>query len=181
MNQRSLSSNRLRRLVTFNPQTGLFHWRHRPESDFPTKASSRSWNARYAGHEAFTTTTSAGYRAGRVDGRRYAAHRLAWLHSYGVWPCGEIDHINGNKTDNSLSNLRDVERGVNARNLRTDRRNTSGHRGVAATPNGRWKAYISHAGRVQHLGTFDTLLTASEARKAAERALGYHPNHGRPA
>lgn len=175
----ALTAHRLRTLVTFNPQNGVFHWKRRSDDAFPSLASARSWNAKYAGREALTTFTSSGYRAGRIDGVRYPAHRVAWLFVHGEWPHGEVDHINGDRSDNRIANLRDVERSENARNLKEDRRNTSGHRGVAKTPNGTWKAYISDGGRVRHLGTFATFDEAACTRRNAEQSLGYHPNHGR--
>jgi hypothetical protein len=110
-----------------------------------------------------------GYVEIRLDRRLYRAHRLAWLHVHGAWPVHEIDHINGEKADNRIANLRDATSGQNKANqtrLRAD--NTSGHRGVSwSKANRKWFAKIKHAGRQKLLGYFDSKEAAVEAYELA--------------
>jgi len=103
------------------------------------------------------------------------AHRVAWALHYGEWPKHEIDHINGNKRDNRIQNLRDVPHLLNQRNrgLRAD--NTSGADGVSWMKAGFWRVTV--AGK--YLGIFKDFEAAVAARKSAEQAHGYHVNHGR--
>lgn len=108
------------------------------------------------------------------------AHRVAWALHYGEWPDGQIDHINGDKADNRLDNLRVVTAQGNAKNrpLRSD--NTSGHVGVYwVTETKQWMAQIKVDGRQVTIGRYKTFEDAVVARKKAEEVHGYHANHGR--
>jgi hypothetical protein len=97
-----------------------------------------------------------GYLGTMIDGRNYLNHRLAWFYVTGRWPDAEIDHVNGDKTDNRLSNLREATPSENKRNRVTQVNNTSGFKGVywnkAA---GKWRAQIYDNGKSYHLGHFD--------------------------
>ncbi len=112
------------------------------------------------------------------NGRLEMAHRLAWLYVYGDWPNGEIDHIDGNGMNNRISNLRDVTRAENRRNVSRYKNNTSGVTGVSFGGN-RWFAYIEIYGERKQLGRFINHWDAVCARKAAEYQHGFHVNHGR--
>lgn len=119
-----------------------------------------------------------GYRRIMLAARKYRAHRLAWLYVHGAWPDGEIDHINGNRDDNRISNLRAVTSRQNSINQSRAKPNRAGVIGVyPAARTGKWEASIAHDGRRVHLGTFETVAEAAEARKRAERKFGYGPNH----
>ncbi len=170
----------LRRLLAFDPETGDLAWLPRPEGMFPDKRSFGIWNTRYAGKPAFTSVDSRGYRCGRVFDRPYRAHRIAWALATGVWPSGTIDHINGDKTDNRPANLRNVPLNENAKNRPMQSNNTSGIAGVSWNKRHRkWEANIRISGRRLHLGRFDDIQAAAEARRAADRKYGFHENHGR--
>lgn len=137
-----------------------------------------------AGKQAFTYVSKRGYHVStfRHEGgcTTLAAHRVAWSLSHGEWPSGQIDHINGNRLDNRLVNLRDVVNAENARNSAMTSRNTSGVNGVYLhNQTGKWCAQIDAFGKTVGLGLFTEKRDAVIARKAAERVLGYHPNHGR--
>lgn len=113
-----------------------------------------------------------GYRKIRIDGHQFLAHRLAWVYVYGVWPA-EIDHVNGNRSDNRIANLRSVSHRDNQQNMRLPRsNNSSGYLGVHFD-RGRWVAQIRSEGMRHRLGRFDTAEEASDAYLAAKRRL--HP------
>lgn len=164
----------LRQLLRYEPATGKFYW-------LQSEKKPPQWNGRWAGKEAFTCESN-GYLWGRIDWRLYPAHRIAWAISYGEWPKGQIDHINGCRGDNRLANLREVDQSTNSMNAARPSHNTSGHIGVSFEKRRkRWEAHIGvpGTGRKKHLGYFDEIEEAVAARKAAERQFGYHKNHGR--
>jgi len=114
-----------------------------------------------------------GYLVINFDRRHYYAHRLAWLFCKGVWPAGSIDHIDGNKANNAIDNLRDVRHQVNMHNThRANRNNTSGYQGVSAKRD-RWRAIIGLNGKQIALGSFDTPQQAHEAYLRAKKQ--FHP------
>ncbi|TES59213.1 HNH endonuclease [Pseudomonas syringae pv. tomato] len=122
-----------------------------------------------------------GYVQFHFQGSYYKAHRVVWLICKGYWP-EELDHINGNRTDNRIENLREVTRQENLRNQKIRSNNTSGVMGVGWDKcNRRWTARIRYEGKNKCIGYFKTFDEAAAARKAAEIAFGYHPNHGRAA
>ena len=116
-----------------------------------------------------------------IDSDVYLAHRLVWLYYYGVFPKGQIDHIDGNGNNNAISNLRVVDSVENARNQKLPKNNKYGVIGVYKN-NGAgkdWKASITVNGKFVHLGYFNTKDEAVSARKEAELKYGFHSNHGR--
>lgn len=142
--------------------------------------NSKKWNTRYAGTEAFTATDGRGYHYGQIYKKPYRAHRVGWLLHYGFWPKDQIDHINGDRKDNRISNLRDVSNAENSKNhcLRGD--NTSGVPGVGwCSRKKKWRARIMEGGRETHVGYFDDFQMAVLMRKEAETQRGFHSNHGR--
>ncbi|WP_230878255.1 HNH endonuclease signature motif containing protein [Burkholderia sp. 9779_493] len=109
-----------------------------------------------------------------IDGIRMYAHRLAWFYVYGEWPSGDIDHIDGVRTNNAINNLRDVPRGVNMQNQRRARSNnrTSGLLGVTwHARRYRWCAQIQVDGKRKGIGYFDDAETAHQAYLDAKRKL----------
>jgi hypothetical protein len=170
----------IRNLLAYDAETDALTWRVRPVETFngPRSLSRmRRWNTRYAGKEAFTALTS-GYRSGRFGGKTLLGHRVAWALFYGAWPRGHIDHINGDRADNRISNLRDVDHETNLRNMKRSKKNTTGHVGVYRVGS-KWTAQISVHHKSRHLGTFDKFEDAVLARLAAERSEGFHPSHGK--
>ncbi len=113
------------------------------------------------------------------SGKKYKAHRLAFLFVNGEWPKKDVDHINGNPLDNRFSNLRDVDNSVNRKNSKLYRTNRNGHPGVHKTPSGSWWATIQSESKQHYLGTFGCYTAALLARKKMEVLLGFHHNHGR--
>lgn len=159
----NLTSARLRELLHYDPATGVF-------SRLVRTAPNAAVGSIAGGYDAH------GYLNVSVDRVRYKAHRLAWLYSFGHWPTGEIDHINGIKDDNRISNLRDVDRTANGRNfVRVTARNKhSGVLGVTFVRSGGrnpWKAAITVSKKRIHIGVYPTIEAAHEAYVEAKRRL----------
>ena len=121
-----LTQGTLRELVDYDPQTGTFTWRWRERHWFTSDRIWHSWNAKHAGKPAFTTIASDGYVAGRLLGRTYHVHRLAWFHVHGTWPAIDIDHRNRVRSDNRLDNLRLATRSQNKANAGVQRAGLKG-------------------------------------------------------
>ena len=178
------SPETLHKLLRYNPETGVLFWKARTPDMFsseqqPPEHACAVWNSKFAHKEALTSFSS-GYKRGMILGRHYLAHRTAWAIYYGEWPHKTIDHINGNRSDNRIKNLRVVSNSINMRNTKRRSNNTSGVCGVSfREATNKWQAYIFAKGRQKHLGFFDDLNEAISARKAAEVEHDYHPNHGR--
>lgn len=125
--------------------------------------------------------TTKGYRQVCVQGRRYMAHRLAWLYVYGEWPAGQLDHRNQVKDDNWLGNLRLSDNQTNQENVEQWSHNRSGRRGVSLLKTGGFQASIKTNGKNKHLGNYDNIIDAVAARMRAEREvfrmIEYAPNY----
>jgi hypothetical protein len=112
-------------------------------------------------------------------GKKYYVHRIAWLMSYGEFPQLTIDHINHNRLDNRLINLRVVSSIENKRNQKQHITNSSGITGVYfETDRNKWHSQIKVIDSTKHLGRFNDLFSAVCARKSAEIHYGFHENHG---
>lgn len=168
--------------IEYNSDTGSLTWRERPSSHFSDGSKSAQhlasiWNAKFKMKPAFTTIGNHGYYTSSISGKRLSAHRVCWAIYHGEWPKGEIDHINGDKLDNSIANLRDVTRSQNARNLSVK---SGRRRGVYwYAPTSRWVAKITVNRKMYHLGYFKVEADAVSARRLAEEINGFHKNHGR--
>lgn len=177
----TISPEILRQLLSYDEETGLLHWRVRDASWFKTNARCLSWNKVYAGKCAGTLYKVTGYVGVTVLGIRMLAHRVAYAIMSGTYPEDQIDHINGNRADNRWSNLRPVTAVENRRNMTRLRNANTGVVGVGFTDN-RWVASIRGIdGKAVRIGSYLTLHEAKIARRAAEKVLGYHQNHGRAA
>ncbi len=162
---------RVRQLLRYEPETGKLFWLPRHREMFSTQRSFSTWNARFAGQEAFTATRD-GYRVGNVDYKLCMAHRVAWVIVHGCWPDHDIDHRDGVRDNNCISNLRAATRSDNMCNRATPSTNTSGHKGVFFhEQTQKWRAHIKKDGSPRHLGCFDTLEAALTARRSAEARL----------
>lgn len=122
------------------------------------------------------TLDKRGYFQVNIKGEVLKVHRVVWLLAYGSFPNGYLDHINGDKTDNRLSNLRVVSHRENIRNSKARSNSTTGLKGVRRTANpNRWRAGVKVADRHIHLGYFDTPEEAHLAYcKAASKYFGEH-------
>lgn len=178
----------MRQLLRYHPDSGTLVWLERPVEMFRDSATTTAagtckwWNGRFAGREAFTARCVDG-RHGRIFSVLYYAHRVAWALHYGEWPSLDIDHQDGDRSNNRISNLRLVTHQQNMQNKKIYRSNSSGCHGVALKrSSGRWQAYITINGKRQHIGYFADREQAIAARREAEREADvFHKNHGRAA
>ena len=159
----SLTQARLKALLDYDPDTGVFTWRER--ADGPPQ-----WNTRFSGTMAGSNLVraSTSYRQIRISPRVYSAHRLAWLWMTGYWPkC--IDHRDCDGLDNRWDNLRECTRRENQGNRRVNSNNSVGIKGVYRHGH-KYSARISIGGVSKHLGTFETAEAAHAAyfQKAVE-------------
>lgn len=126
------------------------------------------------------TCDSKGHLQVYINGELYMLHRIVWKLQTGRDPLGELDHINGNKTDNKIKNLREVQIGDNNKNSPKPKNNTSGHIGVTFHKGvGKWQAQIVHKRKRIYLGLYKDIKDAIKARRNAEQEYGFHANHGR--
>ena len=153
-----LDSTRLRELLQYDPETGIFTW-----------AISRKGCS--IGTLAGNTNKVNGYQYICIDGYKHTSQRLAWVYVYGRLPNTEVDHINHNKLDNRISNLREVTRAENMQNLQKAR-NSSGFIGLTFSRN-RWVPSIRINGKKKYLGVYKTPEEAHHAYVEAKRK--FHP------
>ena len=113
-----------------------------------------------------------GYRKIRLNGKNYLVHRIVWLMVHGKFAIDGIDHINGNKLDNRISNLREATNGQNLQNLiKAMSNNKLGLLGVRLHKHGRFQARITLNGKVKYLGYFDTPEDAHDAYLKEKRKI----------
>ena len=112
------------------------------------------------------------YRFIGINNKSYLAHRLIWFYHYGYFPENEIDHINKNKIDNRIENLREASHSCNIRNRGNYNNNISGVKGVHFNKaSKKWIAYIWADGKPHGLGYFKNFNEAVLTRYAAEQCL----------
>ena len=151
----------LRQLLRYDPETGKLFWCDRPDAR-------PQWRARYVGKEALATTDDKSYLRGQLLGIPVKAHRVIWAMQTGEWPRDEIDHIDGDRSNNRWGNLREADRFQNTANTSSRKGATSKHLGVAwSTGRQKWRAQIMVRGKHIHLGYFDDEDEAARVRRAA--------------
>lgn len=178
----------MRQLLRYEPDTGKLYWRERTPEMFRDgmrcrDAVCQGWNKRFAGNEAFPQLREDGYRYGRLADRKVMAHRVAWAIFHGKEPVGTVDHINGDRSDNRIGNLRDCPMSVNAKNLSLRKDNKYGVAGIrfrgCSRSTKQWLAVIKVDGRSIHLGSFESIGEAIRARRDAESRYGFHRMTGK--
>lgn len=151
----------LRQLFDYNPNTGVLKYRDKRQRRRRSKKSK--------GND---------YLKVRVGGKSVRAHRVIWIFFHGYEP-EFIDHIDGNRQNNKIENLRSVSKSGNGQNMKLKQTNTTGVYGVSKHGR-RWRAYINLYKKQRSIGAFDTFDEAVSARQVVEKWAGYHENHGRP-
>lgn len=156
-NEAALTAERLRELLHYDPETGIFRWKVARGRKAPAGSVAGSLESK-------------GYNQIKIDGRTYMAHRLSWLYFMERWPTDQIDHINGEKADNRFANLREATGAENSHNRRIPRHNTSGVKGVSFDKRyGKWRAELQWDGKSHYLGMFNAIEDAAAAVEAARR------------
>ena len=153
------TAEHLQTILRYNPETGDLVWLPR---------TSRRFNARFAGKSA-GYVDAWGYTCIRFRDQMHKAHRVAWVITTGAWPVNQIDHINGNKSDNQWINLREATQSQNSCNVAPRSNNKTGITGVSwDNDRGKWFASICFDGRGLNLGRYDTVEEAISARSVAQ-------------
>jgi hypothetical protein len=157
-----LTVERVRQHLDYCPKTGVFRLRN------------DAYNLSKRAGEPVGAKDGQGYLRLRIDGKRYRLHRLAWLHHYGELPPEDIDHINGDRSDNRIANLRAVSRRENLQNAVHRATGATGMRGVTKRK-GKYAAQIVVDYKHLYLGRYDTPEEAHEVYMAAKRRLHSAP------
>ena len=153
-----LTQERLKELLSYDPATGVFRWR--------VSLSNRAPSGSVAG-----CIRPDGYVQIMIDGKHYLAHRLAWLYVHGEL-APQLDHADGNPSNNRISNLRPATQSQNNGNARKRSDNTSGKKGVSwHKRDKKWQSRIKHNGRQIYLGYFETAKAAHAAYCEKAREL----------
>jgi len=181
-----LTQETVRELLEYNPEDGFFTWKPRGPEWFKLYRTYLMWNTRFAGNRAGCEYSREvdGYRRTGIkmpDGKRYSAHRLAWIYMTGRWPSLQIDHINRDASDNRWANLREVPNFENDKNRSLQSNNRSGFTGVRwHSVANKWNARIYVNRKEINLGLYENLSDAVAARSRAEIEHGFHEGHGKP-
>lgn len=140
----TFTAEELRQHLIYDPATGLF---------IRGPATRKKC---LVGLPVCMTENHKGYYRLDVMGRTFFAHRLAWMIVTGEWPDGIIDHINGDRKDNRIANLRPADQSQNSSNAKKYSNNTTGYKGVTERRPGEFRARIQKDGKSVSLGTFST-------------------------
>jgi hypothetical protein len=154
-----ITAEELRKLLAYDADTGVFVWKVSRGNDIGVGSAAGSANGRNRKYI-------------RVNGKKYQAHRLAWLYVYGTWPADQLDHVDGNTLNNCIENLREATNAENCQNrgIRSD--NKSGYMGVSWRKDmHKWEAQIQRQGRKYQLGFFETPEAAHAAYLNAKAEL----------
>jgi len=163
MSKKKLTQKKLKELLYYDPETGIFTWNKYMQSNakFGCKAGGLS---------------SQGYNRISILGERYISSRLAHLYMEGYFPENEMDHINRVRHDDRWVNLRAVTHMCNLRNVGIKSNNTSGITGVCFDKkNSKWLSYIILFGKFNNLGRYKNKIDAANRRWESEKENGF-PN-----
>ncbi len=156
--------------LEYDKENGELKWK-------PRKSS--RWNARHSGTKAGCISSSNGYLTLSINNQKYLSHRVAWAIFYGEWPAGQIDHIDHNRTNNRISNLRCVTHSENGKNQKRRARTRDGEMGITKRQDtGKYQVRVCANGTRKTIGCFCSIEAAISARNFAYQELGFHKNHG---
>lgn len=172
----NISPEWLRLRIDYDPETGDMVWKTRTADMFPEgkrkspEGLASSFNKTFAGKPALSAMSD-GYKLGNVSGRMVKAHRAAWAMHYGRWPT-MIDHINRDRSDNRICNLREVTRQQNSYNVPSTLGSSSKYVGVHLRKDRKkWVAQIKVDGRSRHIGTFGSEEEAAAAYRKTLKTI----------
>ena len=165
------SAGCLRRVYRYDENTGDIYFKI--NGDRGIRVGNKAGTLPIKGH-GYKCVKSGGLNGTKIN---VYAHRLAWFLYYGKWPDCEIDHIDHDRSNNRIENLREASTSVNSRNKSKIKSNKSGVNGVFLVGE-KWGASIGVDGKMVWLGTFKRKEDAVVARKIADIKYGFHPNHG---
>ena len=162
-----LTQERLKEVLHYDDESGIFTWLS-------------CTSGRVKASEVAGSLNTNGYIVIKINSVQHKAHRLAYLYCVGIWPSGQIDHIDGNRTNNSIMNLREITGYENSRNSKINSNNTSGVKGVSwHKVKCRWEVRIRVDGINIHLGFYNTVEEATKViREARELHHKEFANHG---
>lgn len=161
LSDKKLTHGMLLHILNYDPATGIFTWKE--------KLSNRGEIGSEAG-----CVRRLGYISIGIYGTLYLAHRLAWFYVYGKWPTNNIDHINGNTSDNRINNLRNITQQNNSINTKLSKNNKTGVVGVCYDKcRNKYKATIMKDRKTVNIGRYTTKLEAAKARRKAEIKYGF--------
>lgn len=154
-------------LLVADFEAGILFWKRREARHFPSgkrgqpEGHAEAFNKRFSGRQALTARNALGYFSGRINHKNVAAHRVIWAMANGRWPNGQIDHVNGNPSDNRLANLREC---TGSQNMMNQGPKKGRYRGVYFSKNAnKWHAQIGASRKSKHIGYFDTEDDAARA------------------
>lgn len=161
-----ITQEQLKEIITYDPETGICTWKTSPNKLLPIGRECKSIDVH-------------GYYQLSAYKKIYKLHRLCWLYMTGKMPDGQIDHINHNRTDNRWCNLRVVDNKENHKNRPLQCNNKSGVPGVCfSSKYNKYRSYITLSGKQIHLGLYENINDAIEARKIANVKYNFNKNHG---
>ena len=148
---------RFRECLSYDAETGVLRWKIRPTTNIAVGAEAGCLDRR-------------GYRYVRLDGQLFLGHRVAWAIYYGAWPDHDLDHVNMDKSDNRIANLRSAPRASNIANAPSRSRKGLPKGCYQLKGRQRWYSQIRIDGAIKRLGTFDTVEAAAAAFEREHRA-----------
>lgn len=179
-----LTQEIVRELLDYDAETGVCLWKARDvkwftsNRYFSAEGMCQRWNAKNAGKK-IDSKNKLNYIRISIFGQRFLLHRVIWLWVTGEWP-KIIDHENGEPSDNRWCNLRSVTRAENQKNLKLNKENKSGYPGVLFVSElGKWRVRIHVNCQDIHIGVFECVKDAIQARKEAEIFYNFHENNGK--
>ena len=158
----------LRQCFDYDPQTGVLTWRDRPREHFNTDQSHKCWTTKWPGKPAGSPNCK-GYMQVGLVGTLLLNHRIIWQLVHGMVPA-TLDHVNGNRLDNRLANIRPCTASQNMMNRKLGG-SKSGFRGVRKLKRGGWEVRITVSRQQYTVGSYPTIEDAITARIEAEARM----------